>query len=316
MIEVNGKELDEHGLRAKAEARRRAGLYDARMLALLERDIVEEIEEHVFSMIQVVYDLQRALEDAGARLEPPADLSSGETDESRGRLGPFMRRLQTRSIRAVNEGYVQQQEKFNTFFTKSVDLSYRQLCGAMGGIDLGEAAERRDLWESSRPQWESETSREVAAVGEGRAVVVGIPGAASLEPLQEEKRLLLAVDTCDDVVAEAQARFIPAWFHPRPVEILAYLKAEGLGLVVIAFPECLAGGELEDITAWAGYHMRGSGTVLAALNRGWSESLHGDPGFVRYWPHRFLEALMRRHGFEVEEWTAGGRIFLKGERGA
>jgi len=316
MIEVNGKELDEHGLSAKADARRRAGLYDARMLALLDRDIVREIEEHVFSMIQVVYDLQRALEDAGAHLEPPADLSSAERGESKGRLRSFSRRLQTRFIRAVNEGYVQQQEKFNTFFTKAVDLSYRQLCGAMGGIELEEAAERRDLWASRRPEWEGETCVAVAGLGEDRAVVVGIPGVACLEALQEGKRLLLATDTCDTVVSEAQARFLPAWFHPRPAEILAYVKADDLGLLVVAFPECLGGDELESIVAWAGSRMSERGIVLAALNRGWSEVLCGDPGFVRYWPHRLLDALMRRNGFEVERWEAGGRVFVKGEKRA
>lgn len=317
MIEVNGKELNEHGLSAKADARRRAGLYDTRMLSLLERDITREIEEHVFSMIQVVYDLQRSLEDAGARLEPPADLSGeGGKESGGGHLKQFLRRLQTRFIRAVNEGYVQQQEKFNTFFTKSVDLSYRQLCGAMGGIDQEETAENRDTWASRRPEWGSETCEAVAGLGSGRAVVLGIPGAASLEVLQEEKRLLLATDTCDAAVAEAQARFLPAWFHPRPMQVLAYVRADDLGLVAIAFPECLTGGELEEAVAWAGYRVDQGGILLAALNRGWSETLRGDPGFVRFWPRRFLDALMRRHGFEVEEWKAGGRVFLRGEKGA
>lgn len=323
MIEVNGKELDEHGLRAKAEARKRAGLYDDRMLALLERDIVEEVEEHVFSMIQVVYDLQRVLEDAGAHLEPPADLSSDkqglstdEPGEKRGRPKSFLRRLQTRFIRAVNEGYVQQQEKFNTFFTKSVDLSYRQLCGAGGGIDLGEVAEKRDLWVSRRPEWEEETVAAVCAQGKGQAVVVGVPGTGLLETLQEAKRLLLATDTNDAAVAEAQARFLPAWFHPRPQEVLAYIEARDLDLVVAAFPECLTGGELEEVCAWAGDRMAGGGVFLVALNRGWSEELSGDPGFVRYWPRRFLEALLREKGFRVEEWAAGGRGFLKGEKSA
>ncbi|RJP34683.1 MAG: hypothetical protein C4536_02480 [Actinobacteria bacterium] len=315
MIEVNGKVLNEHGLSAKADARLRAGLYDARMLALLQRDITSEIEEHVFSMIQVVYDLQRSLEDAGARLEPPADLSSGEGGAGSGRLKPFMRRMKTRFIRAVNEGYVQQQEKFNTFFTKAIDLSYRQLCGAMGGIDLEEAAERRDLWASRRPEWEGGTSQAVCGLGKDRAVIVGIPGTACLEAMQEGERLLLATDTCDSAVAEAQARFLPAWFHPRPAEVLAYVKADDLGLVVIAFPECLTGGEMEDVTAWAGEHMGEGGVVLIALNRGRSEVLCGDPGFVRFWPRRFLEALMRRHGFEVEGWQTGGQAFLKGEKG-
>jgi hypothetical protein len=316
MIEVNGKELDEHGLHAKAEARKRAGLYDARLLALLERDIVEEVEEHVFSMIQVVYDLQRVLEDAGCRLEPPADLSTGEPGEKRGRLNSFARRVQTRFIRAVNEGYVQQQEKFNTFFTKAVDISYRQLCGAGGGIDVGEAGERRDLWLERRPEWGEETARAVSQEGRSRAVVVGIPGTAFLEMLQEESRLLLAVDTCDAAVAEAQSRFLPAWFHARPLKILERLAVDNLGLMVVAFPECLTGGELEELFDWAGPRMEEGGIALVALNRGWSEPLSSDAGFVRYWPRRFLKELMRRHGLRVEGWKMGERVFLRGEKGA
>lgn len=314
MIEVNGKELDEHGLRARAEARRRAGLYDPRTLALLERDIVEEVEEHVFSMIQVVFDLQRALEDKGARLEPPGDLSAAE--EGKGRPISFMRRLQTRLIRAVNEGYVQQQEKFNTFFTKAVDVSYRQICGAGGGLEMEEAAERRDAWVSRRPEWGEETWREVPEWGSGAAVVVGIPGCGFLEALRDGGRLLLALDTDDLAVAEAQARFLPAWFHPRPLEILGHLDAAGVGMVVVAFPECLSGNEVDALAAWAGSMLGEGGVMLLALNRDWSKGLCGEDGFVRHWSRRFLEKALRRHGFACGERSAGGRVFLRGEKTA
>ncbi len=314
MIEVNGKELDEHGLRARAEARRRAGLYDRRTLALLERDIVEEVEERVFSMIQVVFDLQRALEDRGARLEPPADLMAGE--RGKGRAVSFARRLQTRFIRAVNEGYVQQQEKFNTFFTKAVDVSYRQLCGAGGGLEMEGAAERRDAWISRRPVWSVETWEKVLELGGGSAVVIGIPGCGFLEAMRDAGRLLLALDTDDLAVAEAQARFLPAWFHPRPLEALEHLDAAGAGMLVMAFPECLSGDELDAVLAWAGSRLGEGGTALLALNRGWSKGMNGESGLVRYWPRRFLAAAMERRGFACEDWSAGDRAFLKGEKRA
>jgi hypothetical protein len=316
VIEVNGKELDEHGLHAKAEARKRAGLYEPHMLQLLERDIVEEVEEHVSSMIQVVYDLQRALEDSGCRLEPAADLSSGEPGEKKRRARSFMRRLQTRMIRAVNEGYVQQQEKFNTFFTRTVDLSYRQLCGAMGGLDLGEAAAKRELWLSMRPQWDEATIEAVSGQGNGRALVVGIPGCGLLEALQDAKKLLLAVDNSDVPVAEAQSRFLPAWFHPQPVRLLSDIEADKLGLTVVAFPECLNGEELGDLFAWLDQKMQVGGVALVALNRDSSEIFSGDAGFVRYWPLRFLEELMNRRGFKAGQWQAGEQLFLKGEKEA
>ena len=312
MIEVNGKELDEHGLRARAEARRRAGLYDDRALALLERDIVEEIEERVFSMIQVVFDLQRALEDRGARLEPPADLSAAE--RGKGRAASFARRLQTRFIRAVNEGYVQQQEKFNTFFTKAVDVSYRQICGAGGGLEMEEAAGRRDAWISRRPAWDERTWGEILGLGSGKAVVVGIPGHGFLEAMREAGRLLLALDTDDLAVAEAQSRFLPAWFHPRPLEVLERLDAAGAGMLVASFPECLSGDEIAGLLEWAGSRLGEGGVALLALNRGWTKPMQADPGFVRHWPRRFLEAALRGRGFACEEWSAGGRAFLKGEK--
>jgi hypothetical protein len=316
MIEVNGKELDEHGMRARPEARRRAGLYDDRTLALLERDIVEELEERVFSMIHVVYDLQRSLEDAGVRLEPPADLGAAARGGLGGRIGPFLRRLQTRFIRAVNEGYVQQQEKFNTFFTKAVDLSYRQLCGAGGGLEMEQAAGRRDAWLARRPEWGEEAWREIRESGRGAAVVVGIPGAGFLEAMREDGRLLIALDTDDAAVAEAQSRFLPAWFHPRPLEALERLGASGVGLAVVSFPECLSGDELDGLLGWAGFRLGEGGTVLLALNRERDRGMSGEDGFVRYWPRRFLEAALRKRGFACGDYRAGDLAFLKGEKKA
>jgi hypothetical protein len=316
MIQVNGRDFDEHGLKAKAEARKRAGLYDSRLLGLLERDIRQEIEEHVFSMIQVVYDLQRSLEDAGARLEPPTDLSTGEPEQRKSRAGSILRRLQTRFIRAVNEGYVQQQEKYNTFFTKAVDISYRQLCGALGGIVLSEVAQKRDVWISRRPQWGESEAGSVCEQGRDGAVVLGIPGVSLLEFLQEKGRLLLALDTSDLAAADAQSRFLPAWFHPQPLEVLENLITEDLGLLVVAFPECLTGEELEGLLYWAGARMGEGGKVLIALNAVWEERVSCDDGFVRFWPRRFLAALMERHGMKPLEWRAGEMIFLKGEMGA
>ncbi|MDY6794590.1 MAG: hypothetical protein SWK76_04815 [Actinomycetota bacterium] len=314
MIQVNGREFDEHGLHARAEARKRVGLYDERLLALLDRDIVEEVEEHVFSMIQVVYDLQRSLEERGARLEPPPDLAS--PGEKPGHARSFLRRMQTRFIRAVNEGYVQQQEKYNTFFTKAVDISYRQLCGAGGGVVMSEAARKRGLWLSRRPQWDVEAVRAVYGLGKFQVVMVGIPGTTILELLREDGRLVVALDNSDEAVAEAQAHFLPAWYHPRPIDILESLRTEELDLLAITFPECLTGSEVEGIIGWSGERMDGKGIVLAGLNRGWSEVLSGDDGFVRYWPRRLLAGLMERHGFVTEDWTAGERRFLKGMKGS
>jgi hypothetical protein len=315
MILVNGRELDEHGLRARVEARARCGLYPPRTLSLLERGLADELAEHGFSMTHVVYDLQWSLEESGWRLEPPPDLSTGEPGEKKSRLGALLRRMQTRFIRAVNEGYVQQQEKFNTCFTRGVDLSHRLLYGETPGA-FREGMEGRDLYVSPRPAWGSETVEALCGEGCGRAVVIGIPGAALLEGLQEAGRLLIAVETCDRAVAECQAHYIPAFYHHRPVRFLIDHDPREVGLLVVSFPEGLEGREICELMDWAGGKMVAGGSVLLALNRGGLDGLPPQGGLVRYWPRRFLARSIRRAGLEASEWRYGERLFLKGDKKA
>ncbi len=313
MIWVNDRELDEHGLRARLEARGRSGLYYPSMLSLLDRGIADELAEHGYSMTHVVYDLQRSLEDSGWRLEPPPDLSTGEPGEKMGRSKSFMHRIQTRFIRAVNEGYVQQQEKFNTCFTRGVDLSHRLLYGETPGA-FREGIEGRDPYLSPRPRWEEETVEAICGEGFGKAVVVGIPGIQLLEELQKRGRLILAVETCDRAVAEGQSHYIPAFYHHRPVEFLEGYAPLEMGLVILSFPEGLEGRELCAVMDWAGRNLAAGGVVLAALNRGGTDGLPPQGGLVRYWPRRFITHAIRRAGMEASEWRYGGRLFLKGEK--
>jgi hypothetical protein len=314
MINVNGKEIDEHGLSAKTEARRRAGLYDPRMQELLERSIEAELDNPDFAMIRVIYDLHHALGDEGSGLEPPDDLS--RDGEKMGRAATFMRRFQTRFIRAVNEGYVQQQVSFNTLFTQVIDISCSQIYNPEGGTNESKVAAERDMWLTRRPRWDAETAAAVAGEGRDRAVFVGIPGTASLESFKEGGRPVLAMDTCDTAVAEAQADFIPARYCTRLADVFGRLVVEDLGLMVLAFPECQTGRELDRLLQWAGEHLLPGGAVLVALNRGWSERMAGEGGFVRWWPRRLLERLMARHGFKVREWRCGEHTMLKGEKSA
>lgn len=314
MIRVNGREFDEHGLRAKSEARKRAGLYDARTLELLGGDIAGEVEEHAFPMMNIVYDLQRALEESGWRLEPPADLSTGEPGERKSRPKSFKQRMQTRFIRAVNEGYVQQQEKFNTCFTRGVGLSYRLLHKDTQDSPW-EGEESRNLCLASRPHWGEETIEAVCAEGAGAAVVIGIPGISLLEGLEEKGRPLMAVETCDRAVAESQAHYLPAFHHPRPLEFLEYFAPPEVGLLLLCFPEGLEGREIRALMDWAGESLAEGGVVLAALNRKAPHGLSPEGGLVRFWPRRFLARVMRQAGMEVSEYRVGERRFLKGERG-
>lgn len=314
MIQVNGRELDLHGLHAKSEARKRAGLYDDRWLGLLEKELAVESGEHAFPMLSIVYDLQRSLEESGWKLEPPPDLRV-EPGQKVKRRQAFLRRIQTRFIGAVNEGYVQQQEKFNTCFTRGMGLSYRLLYRD-NQDGPWEGTESRHLCLASRPGWGEEAVEAVCGQGSGAVVMIGIPGISLLEKLRDGGRPLLVVETCDRAVAESQARYLPAFYHPRPLEFLEGFAPAEVGLLLLAFPEGLEGQEIRDLMGWAGRRLAAGGVVLLALNRKAPHGLSPDAGLVRFWPHRFLARAMREAGMEVSPWQVGEMRFLKGERRA
>ncbi|MGQ9536437.1 MAG: ABC transporter ATP-binding protein [Actinomycetota bacterium] len=74
-IYVNGRELEEHGLLGMSEARRRAGLYTDGLLRILGRSARDELADSRCAIVGEVQELNRALYESGANLEPPADLS-------------------------------------------------------------------------------------------------------------------------------------------------------------------------------------------------------------------------------------------------
>jgi len=315
MILINGKELDEHGLHARVENRKRCGLYPAWFLELLERE-TEPGGREVLSVNQAIFDLRKVLDERGSRLEPPPDLAPEDGSVKQGRLLSFLRRLQTRYIRAVCEGYVQQQELFNIHLTTCLDISFRQLYQAEVSLFHGGLEEKRDLWLAPRPEWDGETVRRVTGEGSRWAVVVGIPGMALLQELYEASRLLMALDTCDQTVAEAQSRFLPAWCHPLPASVLERLGAVGVDLMVISFPECFTALELDQFMQWGAENLVSGGRVLVALNRARQTRLYGEDGYVRPWPRDFLEGLMRRRGLVPLEPLEGEPALVRGEKTA
>jgi len=221
--------------------------------------------------------------------------------------------ITVRVVQGVGEGYFQQLKQFNIFATRELEMAHRLLSSGRRGPYPGRNG-RSDVWLSPRPEWGPEAIDYVAGTCGRGAVLVGIPGAALVEALWEKELLVLAVDDHGRAVAEVQARFCPATFHPRPLDLLEALRPEA-DLLAIPFPECLEGSQVEGLLRWAGRSMGEGGKVLLGMGGAGGRFPYED-GFVRVWPRGFAGALMEREGFEVTEWREAGTGFLVGEKKA
>jgi len=352
LILVNGRELDEHGLRARVKARRERALYPEAMLRLLDKELLEILREKPASSSLALYGLRRALDEedeerdrrnmeggrwrrlfsrsgpgpeagtvdtaprgaGGEEGEPSGPRDQRQQEEKK----PTLRRLLAfvltmRIVQGVGEGYFQQQKKFNIFATRELEIIHRLLQSGGRGGPYG-AKGRRGLWITPRPAWGPEMVEYAASLCGKGAVLVGIPGPELIQALWERGLAVLAVDGHDRAVAEVQSRFYPAVLHPHPLELLRNTPLGEADLLLISFPECLGESELEELLRWAGNKMDESARVLVGLND-WSASPHPhEDGFVRFWPVEFLRALLEKEGFAASERREAGAAFLLGEK--
>ncbi len=310
-IYVNGRELEERGLVGKSEARKRAGLYPEGLLRVLERSARDELADSRCAMVEEVQELNRALYESGAHLEPPPDLA--REGEKKGRLESFLRRFQTRFIRAVCEGYVQQQQLFNSYLSKGLILCFLQVYGREEEIPL-EGESMPDPGALRHAEWERETAEAVAAALRGSScLVLGIPGLELLEALQEKARLVLAVDPSEEVVARAQARMLPAWCGTRFADLLELAGAEG-EVVLVTCPAAIPAGGLKELFVWAAGHLPPGGRVLVALNAPSPGGIVDREGGSRPYTRAFISSLMRSRGLVAGERRLDGKVFLEGRK--
>jgi len=324
LIRINGREMNLDGLRVKVERRRARGPlgekeWPARSLKK-ELQRMPELDPRSYFGIQ--YRLLRALALHGARLEPPLLPAGGFLARlpGLGRLGMLAAKVRRRMVTAPNEGYVGQQEQFNSHLIAGLEAAsriYHELQWEGEGRmappptrtdaleDLDEAAVE-GLMEATR----------------GCLALIGLPGVSCMERLLEKGRLEAGIDTDDRLVAEYQAAFLPARWE-RPEDLPDSLRLEGLGALVLMAADRLTCEELEGLLAGvtaSGKEASGAGgaPLLVRVSReGWT----CPPGFVRVpdqrgrprWTAEFLSWMMERHGFKVEPRQMGNAFFLVGE---
>lgn len=308
-IFINGKEMDLHGLAARTEARIKAGLYPRSMLALLGRDIREELK-HGSTVVEAIYDLDRVLQEKGIQLEPPADLA--REGERLGRWRSLYRRAKTRFIRAVNEGYVQQQERFNSFLVRGIDLAYLQLCDRVEGMETDDLTSRRDVILNPVPEWDEGTVEAFCSRAKGKVLVVMVPGLALLRLLAEKDLLALAVDLNDALVARAQAEFLPVWRLGNPLAAVEFLDEE-IGSVLVSAPEFLTASELLELARWSAERLKEGGSIYLAKRALPPSLAEGEDACARTWSPGTLRAVLESGGLTCSEERLGSREFLVGE---
>ncbi len=309
-IYVNSRKLDEHGLTGRMEARKRVGFYTETLLRLLERSAKDELDDGRCAMVREILELHIALYENGSKLEPPADLA--RDGEKKGRVESFLRRMQTRFIRAVCEGYVQQQELFNTYLGNGLTLGFLQVFGWPENLKGWEEQSYHLAY--CRPEWDSLTAKEVIKACHGAScLVLGIPSMQFLEELQESARLVLALDPCEETVVKVQSRMLPAWCVTRLVSILP-LADGGADLVLVTRTHALSAGELRELCIWAANHLPEGGRMLIDRSHPKGIGLVEIEGWTRPHTRAFLTALMEGHGFEVCELRLGNRVFIQGSK--
>lgn len=308
-VTVNGKEMDLHGLAARAEARIKAGSYTDSFLSLLGRDIREELHKGP-SVVEAIYDLDRVLQEKGIQLEPPADLA--REGEKLGRWKSLYRRAKTRFIRAVNEGYVQQQERFNSFLVRGIDLAYLQLCDRVEGLKVDDLSRRREYVLSPVPEWDDATVEAFVSQVDGKVLVVTAPGLGLLRALKEKDLLALALDVDDSLVAKAQGEFLPAWYSTRPLHLLGLVENE-VSAVLVAEPGLLTASELLELVDWSAGRLPTQGKVFLALNSHSASRLAGEDACFRTWPPAVFKAVLERYGFSCKSLELASQRFMVGE---
>ncbi len=308
-VTVNGKEIDLHGLVARAEARAKAGLYSDSFLALLGRDIRDELHRGS-SVVEAIYDLDRVLQEKGIQLEPPADLA--REGEQLGRWKSLYRRAKTRFIRAVNEGYVQQQERFNSFLVRGIDLAYLQLCDKVEGFKVDDISRRRQFVLNPIPEWDEVTVSSFLSHVERKVLVITVPGLGLLRALQERGLLALALDLDDSLVARAQGEFLPVWYSTTPLRMLGFVEEE-VGAVLVAEPGLLTASELVELVSWSADRLPAQGKVFMTVGSKAVARLAGEEACFRGWPLTVIEAVMELHGFSCAVEELGNRRFVVAE---
>jgi hypothetical protein len=308
-IFINGKEMDLHGLAARAEARAKAGLYPQSLLELLGRDIREELERGS-TVVEAIYELDRVLQEKGIQLEPPSNLA--REGERLGRWKSLYRRAKTRFIRAVNEGYVQQQERFNSFLVRGIDLAYLQLCDRVEGLEVDDLTRRRETILSRMQGWDEATVEAFCSRIRGRVLVVMVPGLGLLQTLRDRGLLALAVDLDDALVARGQAEFLPIWHASRPLHVLGFLEGE-VGTVLVSAPEFLAASELLGLASWSAGRLVEGGKVFLVRKALPPALVQGEEACARPWPAETLRAILESCGLACREERLGSLDFLVGE---
>ncbi len=318
MIRINGREINLDSLRVKVERRRARGMlrgeeWPARSL---KEELLRLPELEPRSYFGVQYRLQRTLALHGARLEPPLRPAGGFLARLPGmsRLGMLAAKVRRRAVTAPNEGYVGQQEQFNSRIIaalEAVSRIYHEMLWEEEGR-LSRSSSR-----SGRLEPLDEAAVEgLMGVVPGRMAFIGLPGTACMERLLERGRLEMGIDPDDRAVAEYQAAFLPARWQ-RPEELLESGWPEGAGGLVLNTADLLTWRELDGLLARAASSGRKGACLLVRVSKeGWA----CPPGFVRVPAHReeprwtaeFLSRVMERHGLKAEPRQMGNAFFLMG----
>ncbi len=315
MIRINGREINLDNLRVKVERRRARGLLFGDEAAPEGLERLPDLSVRSYFGIQ--YRLHDSLARHGARLEPALDYGRRERGENRfvsRALRPW-RKVKRKLISAPNEGYVKQQELFNTYAVKTLDAAAR-LYHAMRWEGQGPDRDEAPVAREAPELLGAEALDGLLSGTAGKVAFLGLPGPACLERALERGRLLTGVDPDDRRVAHYQSLFLPV-FWQRPLNLPRFRDFSGCGAVVVTDPDALSAQGLDAVLAEARARLRPGAEVLLRVSQdGWLSP----GGFARAasrrgevrWTAEYLSWMLERHGYRVKPEQWGEALFLRG----
>ncbi|MHB8780508.1 MAG: hypothetical protein ACYC55_03870 [Candidatus Geothermincolia bacterium] len=297
MIGLNGREVNENLLRVRTERRRAHGIFNEEIEAGLRLQLASlAVDDDTIVRSNLLFQLSHLYARLGASLEPPLGYDKDTGAERMKWLRRFWRRLARRVITSSGEGFVQQQERINALYVRSMAAA-QKLLESGPGLPAGERPLPSEVCLAPLPEWEPELVRAVAALGSGPVLVLTIPCLSQIEAFERVVRPCLAVGQRDLEVASCLDRFLAARLAD-PLEFADAADLEDYGVILIGAPEFLSGECLAYLIERLANGMRERAIVAVKVEvkKGRQES---EPGFRRYHGADFIASLMERAGLQV-----------------
>jgi hypothetical protein len=319
MIKVNGRDYHEDSLRVKLERRRRRLLLTPEEEErLFKLQLLTPAERAAGSYAGIRYQVVRALELHGSKLEPPLE-PEGAVSLVWRLARPLLLlsgKLRRKLVRMGASSYLQQQERFNAMLAQSLDTA--SLLLKEGGKKRRPGEEERLPLSRDGGELGEEMVQALVEHSREKIGFLGLPGINACERVLEKGKFSFAVSLDREEVYRYQSHFLPVrWADP--VTFLRASSLKGCSTLVISSPWRFTAGALCMILRAVkekdelGLELLCCLPSRATVPTGGKVRITAPTGEV-IWTEEFLAWLLESEGYVLERVSWGEGAVLVGRR--